>query len=136
MQRREVHLEVFQQNVREVGPLDEPAVWDNLSLQPLDHTAPQLIAVGRVAHHCRAGCNQVNSSINNPDDKTIHLMLESYIACCLWFDPCTALATSACPSSQCAFDETMMHSKGTATLFLQTNSASPSTHNNPRTPKL
>lgn len=49
---KEAHLEVFEHDVREVGPLGKPAVWDNLGLQPLDHTAPQLVAVSSVAHHC------------------------------------------------------------------------------------
>lgn len=49
----DAYLEVFEQDVREVGSLNEPAVWDDLSLQPLDHTTPQLIAVGSIANHCR-----------------------------------------------------------------------------------
>lgn len=54
-QRKEAHLEVFEQDVREVGSLDKPAVWDDLSLQPLDNTTPQLIAVSGVAHNCSGG---------------------------------------------------------------------------------
>lgn len=53
--RKEAYLEVFEQNVREVGSLGKPAVRDNLSLQPLDHTTPQLIAVSSVAYHCMGG---------------------------------------------------------------------------------
>lgn len=49
--KRLAHLEVLEQDVREVGALDKPAIWDNLGLQPLDHTAPQLVAVRSVANH-------------------------------------------------------------------------------------
>lgn len=50
--QKEAHLEVFEQDVREVGALGQPAAWDDLGLQPLDHAAPQLVAVSSVAHHC------------------------------------------------------------------------------------
>lgn len=76
--QKEAHLEVFQQDIREVGPLDKPAVWDNLSLQPLDHAAPQLIAVSSVAHHCRNrdGFNSTEF-INKPKDKTLPCFTDS-----------------------------------------------------------
>lgn len=63
-QGKEAHLEVLEQDVREVGSLDKPAVWDNLSLQPLDHTTPQLIAVSSIADHCRGGNISIGHSIN------------------------------------------------------------------------
>lgn len=49
------HLEVFVQDVREVGSLDKPAIRDDLSLQPLDHATSQLIAVSSIAYNCRGG---------------------------------------------------------------------------------
>lgn len=49
---RGAHLEVFEQDVGEVGSLDKPAVRHDLGVQPLNHTAPQLVAVGGVANNC------------------------------------------------------------------------------------
>lgn len=49
------YLEVFVQDVREVGSLDKPAIRNDLSLQPLDHATSQLIAVSSITNNCRGG---------------------------------------------------------------------------------
>lgn len=88
---KEAHLEVFEQDVREVGSLGEPAVWDDLSLQPLDHTAPQLVAVSSVANHCRGGNIRGQPAlINNPKGRI-------YLANDITLDPCPFVHTSVFP---------------------------------------
>lgn len=78
---KEAHLEVFEQDVREDGALDKPAVWDNLSLQPLDQAAPQLIAVSSVAHHCRSRTGFHSTQlINKAKDKPLPSIADSKLA--------------------------------------------------------
>lgn len=47
------HLEVLEEDISEVGALSEPAIWNNLCLQPVDHTSAQLITISNVTHNFR-----------------------------------------------------------------------------------